>query len=113
MEDVQEKPKRGRPKKVETAPEETTLALPEPEVEQPFEVVKRKRARKKPDPATAVQSDVSFTSSNGGVSFKAMRAPAKPKLEREPQQSRPYAQLHDRFAPYSHFATPYSHFAIA
>ena len=107
MEDEQEKTKRGRPKKVvETvlAIEETTLAIPEPEVEQPFEVVKRKRTRKKPDPATAVQSDVAFTSSNGGVSFKAMRAPAKPKLEREPPQSRPYAQLHDRFAPYSHFA---------
>ena len=104
MEEVQEKPKRGRPKKVETSPE-TTLAIPESE-EQPWVEVKPKRTRKKPDPATAVQSDVSFTSSKGAVSFKALRAPTKPK-ETAPKQetvARPYARLHDRFSPYAHFA---------
>ena len=42
MEEIQEKPKRGRPRKVV---EETALAIPEPE---PPEPVKIKRTRKKP-----------------------------------------------------------------
>ena len=57
---VQEKPKRGRPKKVV---EETALALPDDEP--PPEPPKLKRARKKPDPETAIQSDVAVTSKNG------------------------------------------------
>ncbi len=86
--------------------EETALAIPDPEP--PVEPVKIKRARKKPDPETAIQSDVAFTSKKGAVSFKAMRAPPKPpKLERSTAAQptpRPYAQLHDRFSPYAHFA---------
>ncbi len=74
MEEIQEnpdKPKRGRPRK---AVEETVLAIPEPP-EPPVEPVEIKRTRKKPDPETAIQSDVSFTSKKGGVSLKAIRAP--------------------------------------
>ena len=96
-EEILDKPKRGRPRK-----EETAIA----EDDQPFQPVK-KRTRKKPDPETAIQSDVAFTSKTGEVSFKAMRAPPKPKLERATAvphpPSRPYAQLHDRFSPYGHF----------
>ena len=96
MEDtsMEEKPKRGRPKKVvETAivPVEETIEAEPPKV---------KRTRKKPDPETAVSADVSFKSKRGDVNFKALRAP---KLER--QDSRPYAQIHDMFAgPYDHFS---------
>ncbi len=102
--EIPEKPKRGRPRKVV---EETALAVSEPDVpdDPPFQPVKRRR--KKPDPETAIQSDVAFTSKKGAVSFKAMRAPTKPKLERATAAqptSRPYAQLHDRFSPYAHFA---------
>ena len=108
--EIPEKPKRGRPRR---AVEETALAIPDPP-EPPVEPVRIKRARKKPDPETAIQSDVSFTSKKGAVNFKAMRAPPKPKLERStaepngyPQptaQPRPYAPLHDRFSPYAHSA---------
>ena len=96
---MDEKPKRGRPKKVETAivPVEEPTEPPEPP-----EPPKVKRTRKKPDPETAVSADVSFKSKRGDVNFKAMRAP---KLER--QDSRPYAQIHDMFA------GPYDHFSIA
>ena len=97
--EIPEKSKRGRPRKEETA-------IAEPEDDPPFQPVK-KRTRKKPDPETAIQSDVAFTSKKGEVSFKAMRAPPKPKLERATAvphpPSRPYAQLHDRFSPYGHF----------
>jgi len=98
---VSDKPKRGRPRKVV----EETAIVP---VTEPSEPVKIKRTRKKPDPETAVQNDVAFTSKKGEVSFKAMRAPPKPKLERsEPTRYesnlRPYAQLHDRYSPYGHF----------
>ena len=99
IEEIPDKPKRGRPRKVE----ETALALPEPD-DPPFQPIKRRR--KKPDPETAIQSDIAFTSKKGAVSFKAMRAPQKPKLERSSAAqptSRPYAQLHDRFSPYGHF----------
>ena len=74
----------------------------------PFQPTKRRR--KKPDPETAVQNVVTFTSKKGAVNFKAMRAPPKPKLERSTAESngysqpRPYAALHDRFSPYAHFA---------
>jgi len=102
-------PKRTRKKKEpvqELAPE----PIPEPEVvQQPPEAPKPKRVRKKPDPATAVASDVSFQSKRGAVSFSAMRAPPKPKLERDAGYQRPYAGLHDRYARYN----PYDSFAIA
>ena len=96
MEDtsMEEKPKRGRPKKVVE-----TAIVP---VEETVEAPKAKRTRKKPDPETAISADVSFKSKRGDVNFKAMRAP---KLER--QDSRPYAQIHDMFA------GPYDHFSIA
>ena len=99
-------PKRTRKKKEpvqELAPE------PIPEPVQPPEAPKPKRVRKKPDPATAVASDVSFQSKRGAVSFSAMRAPPKPKLERDAGYQRPYAGLHDRYARYN----PYDSFAIA
>ena len=96
---MDEKPKRGRPKKVETAVEETAIV---PVEESVAEAPKAKRVRKKPDPETAISADVSFKSKRGDVNFKAMRAP---KLER--QDSRPYAQIHDMFA------GPYDHFSIA
>ena len=102
-------PKRTRKKKEpvqELAPE----PIPEPEVvQQPPEAPKPKRVRKKPDPATAVASDVSFQSKRGAVSFSAMRAPPKPKLERDAGYQRPYAGLHDRYGGYD----PYSSFMIA
>ena len=102
-------PKRTRKKKEpvqELAPE----PIPEPEVvQQPPEAPKPKRVRKKPDPATAVASDVSFQSKRGAVSFSAMRAPPKPKLERDAGYQRPYASLHDRYGGYN----PYDSFAIA
>ena len=102
-------PKRTRKKKEpvqELAPE----PIPEPEVvQQPPEAPKPKRVRKKPDPATAVANDVSFQSKRGAVSFSAMRAPPKPKLERDAGYQRPYAGLHDRYARYN----PYDSFAIA
>ena len=93
---MQEKPKRGRPKKVV---EETALAIPDAE---PPEPPKLQRARKKPDPERSIQSGVAFTSKRGEVSFKAMRAPPKnpqPKAE----STRPYASLHDRYNPDSSF----------
>ena len=100
-------PKRTRKKKEpvqELAPE----PIPEPEVvQQPPEAPKPKRVRKKPDPATAVANDVSFQSKRGAVSFSAMRAPPKPKVESA--NPRPYAGLHDRYARYN----PYDNFAIA
>ena len=75
---MEEPKKRGRPRK------ETALALVEPEVPEPVEApapVKLKRTRKKPDPETAISSDVSFNSARGAVTFKAMRAPKQPKME--------------------------------
>ena len=100
---MDEKPKRGRPKKVETAivPIEEASEPPaaEPQAAEPPKV---KRTRKKPDPETAVSTDVSFKSKRGDVNFKALRAP---KLERE--SSRPYAPIHDMFA------GPYDHFSVA
>ena len=101
-------PKRTRKKKEpvqELAPE----PIPEPEVvQQPPEAPKPKRVRKKPDPATAVANDVSFQSKRGAVSFSAMRAPPKPKLERDGGYQRPYAAMHDRFGR----TNPYDSFAI-
>ena len=101
-------PKRTRKKKEpvqELAPE----PIPEPEVvQQPPEAPKPKRVRKKPDPATAVANDVSFQSKRGAVTFSAMRAPSKPKLERESGYQRPYSGLHDRYARYN----PYDSFSI-
>ena len=97
---MEEKPKRGRPKKVETAAVEETAIVPVEENVEP--APKPKRTRKKPDPETAISTDVSFKSKRGEVNFKAMRAP---KLER--QDSRPYAPIHDMFA------GPYDHFSIA
>ena len=97
-------PKRTRKKKEpvqELAPE------PIPEPAQEPAPPKPKRAKKKPDPATAVASDVSFQSKRGAVSFSAMRAPPKPKVETA--NPRPYAGLHDRYARYN----PYDNFAIA
>ena len=99
-------PKRTRKKK-EPIPEPPPEPIPEP-VQQP-EAPKPKRVRKKPDPATAVASDVSFQSKRGAVSFSAMRAPPKPKLERDGGYQRPYAGLHDRYGGYD----PYSSFMIA
>ena len=102
-------PKRTRKKK-EPVQESAPEPIPEPEVvQQPPEAPKPKRVRKKPDPATAVASDVSFQSKRGAVSFSAMRAPPKPKLERDAGYQRPYAGLHDRYARYN----PYDSFAIA
>ena len=101
-------PKRTRKKKEpvqELAPE----PIPEPEVVQQPEAPKPKRVRKKPDPATAVASDVSFQSKRGAVSFSAMRAPPKPKLERDAGYQRPYAGLHDRWGR----SNPYDSFTIA
>ena len=93
---MDEKPKRGRPKKVETA----IVPVSEEPIEAPqAPEVKPKRTRKKPDPETAVSTDVSFKSKRGDVNSKALRAP---KLERE--TSRPYAGIHDMFVgPYDHF----------
>ena len=99
-------PKRTRKKK-EPIPEPPPEPVPEP-VQQP-EPPKPKRVRKKPDPATAVASDVSFQSKRGAVSFSAMKAPPKPKLERDAGYQRPYASLHDRYGGYN----PYDSFAIA
>ena len=102
-------PKRTRKKKEpvqELAPE----PIPEPEVvQQPPEAPKPKRVRKKPDPATAVASDVSFQSKRGAVCFSAMRAPPKPKLERDGGYQRPYASMHDRWGR----SNPYDSFTIA
>ena len=100
---MEEPKKRGRPRK------ETALALVEPEapVEAPPAPVELKRTRKKPDPDTAISSDVSFNSARGAVTFKAMRAPPKqPKIEEKIEEQgyqRPYAYLHDRYSPYGHF----------
>ena len=100
-------PKRTRKKK-EPVQESAPEPIPEPEVvQQPPEAPKPKRVRKKPEPATAVASDVSFQSKRGAVSFSAMRAPPKPKLERDGYQ-RPYAGLHDRWGR----SNPYDSFAI-
>ena len=99
-------PKRTRKKK-EPIPEPPPEPVPEP-VQQP-EAAKPKRVRKKPDPATAVASDVSFQSKRGAVSLSAMRTPPKPKLERDAGYQRPYASLHDRYGGYD----PYSSFMIA
>ena len=96
-------PKRTRKKKEpvqELAPEPIPEPIQEPAPPKP------KRAKKKPDPATAVASDVSFQSKRGAVNFSAMRAPPKPKVETA--NPRPYAGLHDRYARYN----PYDSFAI-
>ena len=85
--------------KVETAIVPVEEPSEPPEAPEPPKV---KRTRKKPDPETAISTDVSFKSKRGDVNFKAMRAP---KLER--QDSRPYSQIHDMFA------GPYDHFSIA
>ena len=98
-------PKRTRKKK-EPIPEPPE-PIPEP-VQQP-EAPKPKRVRKKPDPATAVASDVSFQSKRGAVSFSAMKAPPKPKLERDGGYQRPYSSMHDRWGR----ANPYDSFMIA
>ena len=98
-------PKRTRKKK-EPIPEPPPEPVPEP-VQQP-EAPKPKRVRKKPDPATAVASDVSFQSKRGAVSFSAMRAPPKPKLERDGGYQRPDAWMHDRWGR----TNPYDSFAI-
>ena len=127
----EEKPKRGRPRKEvvsETAivpvddddeawvpvpkrtrkkKESVQEMAPEPEPVQEPAPPESKRAKKKPDPATAVASDVSFQSKRGAVNFSAMRAPPKPKVETA--NPRPYAGLHDRYARYN----PYDSFAIA
>ena len=97
-------PKRTRKKK-EPIPEAPPEPIPEP-VQQP---PKPKRVRKKPDPATAVASDVSFQSKRGAVSFSAMKAPPKPKLERDGGYQRPYASMHDRWG----HSNPYDSFMIA
>ena len=99
-------PKRTRKKK-EPIPEPPPEPVPEP-VQQP-EAPKPKRVRKKPDPATAVASDVSFQSKRGAVSFSAMKAPPKPKLERDGGYQRPYSSMHDRWGR----ANPYDSFMIA
>ena len=98
-------PKRTRKKK-EPVQEPPPEPIPEP-VQQP-EPPKPKRVRKKPDPATAVASDVSFQSKRGAVSFSAMRAPPKPKLERDGGYQRPYSSMHDRWGR----SNPYDSFAI-
>ena len=100
-------PKRTRKKK-EAVQELAPEPIPEP-VQQPPEAPKPKRVRKKPDPATAVASDVSFQSKRGAVSFSAMRAPPKPKLEKDGGYQRPYAGLHDRWGR----SNPYDSFTIA
>ncbi len=108
QEAVLDKPKRGRPRK--TVEEVAIPEVPSEPTPEPAEPVNINRARKKPDPETAVQSDVAFTSKRGDVNFKAMRAPPKPKLERSTAQpARPYSHLHDR---YSVYTSPYAHFAI-
>ena len=96
-------PKRTRKKK-----EPIQESAPEPEPVQEPAPPKPKRAKKKPDPATAVASDVSFQSKRGAVSFSAMRAPPKPKLERDGGYQRPYAAMHDRVGR----TNPYDSFAI-
>ena len=95
---IEPSPDEAKPKRTRKKPElETALAIPEPPQEP-----KPKRVRKKPDPETAIESEVNFTSRGKSVNFKALRAPPKPpKLERAP---RPYATLHDRYDPFSHFA---------
>ena len=130
----EEKPKRGRPRKEvvsETAivpvedDDEAWVAVPKrtrkkkepipeppepvPEPVQQPEAPKPKRVRKKPDPSTAVASDVSFQSKRGAVSFSAMKAPPKPKLERDGGYQRPYASMHDRWGR----TNPYDSFTIA
>jgi len=95
-------PKRTRKKK-----ESVQEMAPEPEPVQEPAPPESKRAKKKPDPATAVASDVSFQSKRGAVNFSAMRAPPKPKVETA--NPRPYAGLHDRYARFN----PYDSFAIA
>ena len=99
-------PKRTRKKK-EPIPEPPPEPIPEP-IQQPV-APKPKRVRKKPDPATAVASDVSFQSKRGAVSFSAMKAPPKPKLERDGGYQRPYSSMHDRWGR----ANPYDSFMIA
>ena len=102
-------PKRTRKKK-EPVQESAPEPIPEPEVvQQPPEAPKPKRVRKKPDPATAVASDVSFQSKRGAVNFSAMRAPPKPKLERDGGYQRPYSSMHDRWGR----SNPYDSFTIA
>ena len=104
-------PKRTRKKK-EPVQESAPEPIPEPVqevIQQQSEPPKPKRVRKKPDPATAVANDVSFQSKRGAVSFSAMRAPPKPKLERDGGYQRPYAGLHDRWGR----SNPYDSFTIA
>ena len=98
-------PKRTRKKK-EPVQESAPEPIPEP-VQPPPEPPKPKRVKKKPDPATAVSSDVSFQSKRGAVSFSAMRAPPKPKVESS--NPRPYAPMHDRYALHNQ----YDNFLIA